>query len=149
MRSRFLLALACVVIPCGSCTRVELVNKAVFANPNNAEARALQADALEQLGYQTESATWRNAYLMGALELRSGPKEMGASSSGPDTVRGMTNELLFDFIALRLRSMSRLLNFRCSRPASKSSTCWSRICAEGKLDCLVERVSARPSSSWS
>ena len=81
---------------------VELVNKAVFANPNNAEARALQADALEQLGYQTESATWRNAYLMGALELRSGPKKMGASSSGPDTVRGMTNELLFDFIALRL-----------------------------------------------
>ena len=81
---------------------VELVNKAVFANPNNAEARALQADALEQLGYQTESATWRNAYLMGALELRSGPKTSGASSSGPDTVRGMTNELLFDFIALRL-----------------------------------------------
>jgi alkyl sulfatase BDS1-like metallo-beta-lactamase superfamily hydrolase len=81
---------------------VELVNKAVFANPNNAEARALQADALEQLGYQTESATWRNAYLMGALELRSGPKKTGASSSGPDTVRGMTNELLFDFIALRL-----------------------------------------------
>ena len=81
---------------------VELVNKAVFANPNNAEARALQADALEQLGYQAESATWRNAYLMGALELRSGPKDPGASSSGPDTVRGMTNELLFDFIALRL-----------------------------------------------
>jgi linear primary-alkylsulfatase len=81
---------------------VELVNKAVFANPNNTEARALQADALEQLGYQTESATWRNAYLMGALELRSGPKKIGASSSGPDTVRGMTNELLFDFIALRL-----------------------------------------------
>jgi len=81
---------------------VELVNKAVFANPNNAEARALQADALEQLGYQTESATWRNAYLMGALELRSGPKGMGASSSSPDTVRGMTSELLFDFIALRL-----------------------------------------------
>ena len=81
---------------------VELVNKAVFANPSNAEARALQADALEQLGYQAESATWRNAYLMGALELRSGPKSSGASSSGPDTVRGMTNELLFDFIALRL-----------------------------------------------
>ena len=27
---------------------------------------------------------------------------MSVSSSGPDTVRGMTNELLFDFIALRL-----------------------------------------------
>ena len=81
---------------------VELVNNVVFANPDNTEARGLQADALEQLGYQAESATWRNAYLMGALELRSGPKTSGASSSGPDTVRGMTNELLFDFIALRL-----------------------------------------------
>jgi alkyl sulfatase BDS1-like metallo-beta-lactamase superfamily hydrolase len=80
----------------------ELVNHAVFANPANAEARALQADALEQLGYQAESATWRNAYLMGALELRNGAQAMGTSSSGPDTVRGMSNELLFDFIALRL-----------------------------------------------
>ena len=40
---------------------VELVNHVIFANPGNAEARALQADALEQLGYQAESATWRNA----------------------------------------------------------------------------------------
>lgn len=80
----------------------EMLNHLVFANPGNAEARALQADALEQLGYQAESSTWRNAYLMGAQELRSGVKPTGASASGPDTVRGMTNELLFDFIALRL-----------------------------------------------
>ena len=80
----------------------ELMNHAVFANPGNAEARALQADALEQLGYQAESSTWRNAYLVGAQELRAGPKAVGVSSSSPDTVRGMTNELLFDFIALRL-----------------------------------------------
>jgi alkyl sulfatase BDS1-like metallo-beta-lactamase superfamily hydrolase len=80
----------------------ELVNHVVFANPANAEARALQADALEQLGYQAESATWRNAYLMGAQELRAGPKPTAVSSSSPDTVRGMSNELLFDFIALRL-----------------------------------------------
>jgi alkyl sulfatase BDS1-like metallo-beta-lactamase superfamily hydrolase len=80
----------------------ELINHVVFANPGNAEARALQADALEQLGYQAESATWRNAYLMGAQELRAGPKPFGGSSANPDTVRGMSNELLFDFIALRL-----------------------------------------------
>ncbi|MBX3643791.1 MAG: MBL fold metallo-hydrolase [Rubrivivax sp.] len=80
----------------------ELVNQAVFANPGSAEARALQADALEQLGYQAESATWRNAYLMGARELRGGVQKSSVSSSGPDTVRGMSNELLFDFIALRL-----------------------------------------------
>lgn len=51
-----------------------MVNHVVFANPDNAEARALQADALEQLGYQAESAPWRNAYLLGAQELRNGPK---------------------------------------------------------------------------
>jgi alkyl sulfatase BDS1-like metallo-beta-lactamase superfamily hydrolase len=81
---------------------VELTNHAVFANPAGAEARALQADALEQLGYQAESATWRNAYLMGAQELRTGPKPAVVSTTSPDTVRGMSNELLFDFIALRL-----------------------------------------------
>ena len=80
----------------------EMVNHVVFANPANAEARALQADALEQLGYQAESAPWRNAYLLGAQELRKGPQTANVSSSGPDTVRGMSNELLFDYIALRL-----------------------------------------------
>jgi len=80
----------------------ELMNHAVFANPGNTEARALQADALEQLGYQAEAATWRNAYLMGAQELRAGFKPVAVSASSPDVVRGMSNELLFDFIALRL-----------------------------------------------
>jgi alkyl sulfatase BDS1-like metallo-beta-lactamase superfamily hydrolase len=81
---------------------VEVLDHASFANPAHTEARTLQADALEQLGYQAESATWRNAYLMGALELRAGPQKMSQSTSGPDVVRGMPNELLFDFIALRL-----------------------------------------------
>ncbi len=57
----------------------------VFTNPANAEARALQADALEQLGYKAESATWRNAYLMGTQELRTGPSAVAVSSSGPDS----------------------------------------------------------------
>jgi len=80
----------------------ELVNHVVFANPNNAAARALQADALEQLGYQSEAGTWRNAYLTGARELRSGVTKPPTSTQGPDVVRGMNNELLFDFIAMRL-----------------------------------------------
>ncbi len=80
----------------------ELVNHVVFANPDNAEARALQADALEQLGYQAESAPWRNNYLVGALELRKGPQASAIASSSPDTVRAMPNELLFDYIAIRL-----------------------------------------------
>ena len=49
----------------------ELVNHLVFAEPGNDAARALQADALEQLGYQSESGPWRAFYLTGAQELRS------------------------------------------------------------------------------
>jgi alkyl sulfatase BDS1-like metallo-beta-lactamase superfamily hydrolase len=43
-----------------------VLNQVVFADPTNRQARELAADALEQLGYQAEAATWRNAYLMGA-----------------------------------------------------------------------------------
>jgi alkyl sulfatase BDS1-like metallo-beta-lactamase superfamily hydrolase len=42
----------------------------VFAQPDHAQGRALLADAMEQMGYQAESSTWRNAYLLGALEAR-------------------------------------------------------------------------------
>jgi alkyl sulfatase BDS1-like metallo-beta-lactamase superfamily hydrolase len=48
----------------------ELVNHLVFADPANDAARGLQADALEQLGYQAESGPWRAFYLTGAQELR-------------------------------------------------------------------------------
>lgn len=49
-----------------------VTNKLVFANPKNKRARQLCADAFEQLGYQSESSIWRNAYLQGAYELRNG-----------------------------------------------------------------------------
>jgi alkyl sulfatase BDS1-like metallo-beta-lactamase superfamily hydrolase len=46
------------------------VNHLVFADAANTEARELQADALEQMGYQAESGPWRAFYLTGAQELR-------------------------------------------------------------------------------
>jgi alkyl sulfatase BDS1-like metallo-beta-lactamase superfamily hydrolase len=83
----------------------ELVNHLVFADPTNTEARALQADLLEQLGYQSESSTFRNAYLMGAQELRHGTPDLPAS---PARARGilvaMTVEQIFDTISVRLKS---------------------------------------------
>jgi len=50
----------------------EVVGHVVFSDPSNTAARELQAAAFEQLGYQAESATFRNAYLTGAQELRHG-----------------------------------------------------------------------------
>jgi alkyl sulfatase BDS1-like metallo-beta-lactamase superfamily hydrolase len=51
---------------------VELLNHVLFADEHHAEARALQADAFEQLGFGAENGTWRNAFLAGATELRQG-----------------------------------------------------------------------------
>lgn len=78
----------------------QVVNHVVFADPSNREARDLQADALEQLGYQSESATWRNAYLMGAKELREGSPEWGRIPTR-DMSQAMTAEHLIDSIGVR------------------------------------------------
>lgn len=40
----------------------EVVNHVVFADPTDAAARELHAEALEQLGYSAENATWRNFF---------------------------------------------------------------------------------------
>lgn len=81
----------------------QVVNHVVFADPNNKEAKNLQADALEQLGYQAESGPWRNFYLSGAKELREGVKQLPTpDTASPDTVRAMTPEMFFDYLGIRL-----------------------------------------------
>jgi alkyl sulfatase BDS1-like metallo-beta-lactamase superfamily hydrolase len=81
----------------------EVMNHVVFAEPANKAARELQADALEQLGYQAESGPWRNFYLTGAKELRDGVKVLPTpNTASPDTVRAMTIESFLDFLGVRL-----------------------------------------------
>jgi alkyl sulfatase BDS1-like metallo-beta-lactamase superfamily hydrolase len=83
----------------------ELVNHAVFAYPSNTDARNLQADVLEQLGYQAESSTFRNAYLMGAQELRNGPPPPAATHvRARSMIRAMTVEQVFDVLSVRVMS---------------------------------------------
>lgn len=82
----------------------EVTNVIVFADPDNTAARLLCADALEQLGYQAESGTWRNAYLSAALELRNGnaaEKGRNVKSDG-SVVRNMTVEMVFDYVGILL-----------------------------------------------
>jgi linear primary-alkylsulfatase len=81
----------------------QVMNHVVFADPGNDEARQLAADALEQLGYMAESATWRNSYLFAALELRQGvPKMTAGSALTPEVLKALTVEMLFDYLAVRL-----------------------------------------------
>lgn len=81
----------------------EVMNHVVFAEPDNKEARNLEADALEQLGYQAESGPWRNFYLSGAQELRNGVKKSTApNTASPDTIRAMSTDLFFDYLGVKL-----------------------------------------------
>ncbi|MBV7597858.1 MBL fold metallo-hydrolase [Aeromonas sp. sia0103] len=81
----------------------QVVSKVVFADPDNKAARDLEADALEQLGYQAESGPWRNFYLTGAQELRNGVVKLPTpNTASPDTVRAMTPEMFFDYLALHI-----------------------------------------------
>ena len=80
----------------------EVVNHVVFAEPENDAARELQAEALEQLGYGAENATWRNFFLMGAKELRGGISGTPTATAPPDVVAHLTVSQLLDAMAIRL-----------------------------------------------
>ncbi|EFR2060764.1 MBL fold metallo-hydrolase [Salmonella enterica] len=83
----------------------ELLKQVIAANPGDQAAKNLQADTFEQLGYQAESATWRGFYLTGAKELREGVHKFNhGTTNSPDTIKGMTVEMLFDYMAVRLDS---------------------------------------------
>ncbi|MEA2893677.1 MAG: linear primary-alkylsulfatase [Bradyrhizobium sp.] len=75
----------------------------VFAEPDNAAARAMLADTFEQLGYLAESSTWRNAYLFGAQELRQGLPDAPPRPPMPrETLAALRTGQLWDVLGVRL-----------------------------------------------
>jgi alkyl sulfatase BDS1-like metallo-beta-lactamase superfamily hydrolase len=81
----------------------ELVNHLVFADPTHAAARELQADALEQLGYQAESGPWRDFYLTGAAELRNPrPAATEPRQGALGQLRALPADSLLESLAVRL-----------------------------------------------
>jgi len=81
----------------------QVMSQVVFADPDNTEAKDLEARALEQLGYQAESGIWRNWYLSGAFELRHGHlKQMGSGTANSDAIESMSVTNMFDYWGVRL-----------------------------------------------
>jgi alkyl sulfatase BDS1-like metallo-beta-lactamase superfamily hydrolase len=79
----------------------EVLKHVVFANPSNVAAKNLQADAFEQIAYQSESAIWRDLYLSGAKELRqeeSTPKNPRGRSN--NFFANLTPEAIFDYLSV-------------------------------------------------
>jgi alkyl sulfatase BDS1-like metallo-beta-lactamase superfamily hydrolase len=80
----------------------EVLTHVVFAEPDHAGARALLADAFEQLGFGSENGTWRNVYLSGATELRDGGFGTPVTTDAADFLGALTPEMLFDALAVRV-----------------------------------------------
>ena len=95
---------------------VTVVNQVLYADPSNKEAKLLQAKAFEQLGFKAEAASWRNEYLVAAMELRNGIPKAAKTLVSPDVVAAMTMPQLFDSLAIKLnpeksRNMSHTINW--------------------------------------
>ncbi|WP_255612228.1 alkyl/aryl-sulfatase [Ruegeria sp. SCSIO 43209] len=83
----------------------EILNKLVYAEPQNQAAKDLLADAFEQIGYQKESPSVRNSFLGAAFELRNGiPQGATIETTGPDTIKAMQTTMWLDFLAIRVNS---------------------------------------------
>ncbi|TMR11853.1 MBL fold metallo-hydrolase [Nonomuraea turkmeniaca] len=80
----------------------QLLNHAVFADEGNKEARDLLAEIYTRLGHGAENATWRNFYLMGALELAEGIVPATMDTVPPDLLAALTMEQVFDSLAIRV-----------------------------------------------
>ncbi|MEW6352649.1 MAG: alkyl sulfatase dimerization domain-containing protein, partial [Thermodesulfobacteriota bacterium] len=82
----------------------QVLDYVVWAEPENMKARKLAAAAQTQLGYQTENATWRNAYLTAAQELNQGLKRGLIAGTGSSAGRGLIadipTEQFFDFLGV-------------------------------------------------
>jgi alkyl sulfatase BDS1-like metallo-beta-lactamase superfamily hydrolase len=82
----------------------EVMKHVIFSDPANTQARELSADAMEQMGYQAESATWRNAYLLAARELRN--RRIGKAPAsipiGSDMVSMLPLGNFLEYLAIRV-----------------------------------------------
>ncbi|HTQ68446.1 MAG TPA: alkyl sulfatase dimerization domain-containing protein [Solirubrobacteraceae bacterium] len=124
----------------------EVVNHVIFADPSNKEARALQADTFEQMGYQAESGSWRGHFLTGAQELRVGTPDLPfPGTATPDSVRAMSLTLLFNYLAMRLNGPNAgdreiTLNMVFSDTAEKAVL----ELRNGSLSHSLDRTAAKP-----
>ncbi|PEL10462.1 alkyl/aryl-sulfatase [Bacillus sp. AFS017336] len=84
----------------------QVLKNVIMSNPNNKEAKELLAKSYEQLGYQAESASWRNFYLTGAQELRKGVEKKAVTqtinSVDQQTLLNMGVNDFLDYISVTL-----------------------------------------------
>lgn len=103
---------------------VQALKWVVFANSNHTEARNLQADAFEQLAYQSRSSIWRNMYLTAAIELRSGNITQNIHSRTIAYIKDLTADDLFTYLSIAIdgeKADGKEFAFRFTIPDEQSS----------------------------
>ncbi len=80
----------------------QVLDHVVFAEPGHAAAKALLADALEQLGFGSENGTWRASFLAAAMELRTGNFGTPTATASADILGALPPDLLLDAIAIQI-----------------------------------------------
>ena len=116
----------------------EVMKHAVYAHPDHIDARELAAQAMEQLGFQAESATWRNAYLLAAREYRVGaPPAASQGPAGNTLIGALSNEMIFDTLAVRINaSKAAAQRFSMAWHFSDSGERWLLSLSNGALSAL-------------
>lgn len=82
----------------------QLFNDLVQCDPNNIDYRFALADSFEQQGYQSETMAWRNSYLQGAVELRTGDIQPSIKLASPDVIANTPTGMFLDFVAVKLNA---------------------------------------------
>ena len=100
------------------------------------------------MGYQSEAATWRSAYLVGAMEPRNGvPKIAAASSANSDTLKAVSNDLFFDFLGVRLDAAKAdgkhlVINWNVT-DSNERFVLTGKVKIDGDCNKLAERMAMR------
>jgi alkyl sulfatase BDS1-like metallo-beta-lactamase superfamily hydrolase len=81
---------------------VTLLDHAIFTDQRHEGARTLYAEALEQLAYGAENATWRNFFLAGATELRDGNFGTPVQTTSMTLLSQLSPEQIFDSLAISI-----------------------------------------------
>jgi alkyl sulfatase BDS1-like metallo-beta-lactamase superfamily hydrolase len=117
----------------------EVLNHVVFAEPEHTEARELQAQTFESLGFAQENGVWRNFYLTGAQELRADSDGMGGNEpqQSMEMLVGLSTEQIFQSMAVRLdgpRAAGHRLVVRWEFP--DTDEVWTLLVGNGVLTAM-------------
>lgn len=129
-----------------------LLAHAVAAHPDDddpsSRPKLLLASAYEKLGYGAENATWRNFYLTGAQELRTGKK--AGMVAGGKTVLGLNLSISqwFDLLSVQLDGeRAAEASFTIQFDVTDTQQKWQLIISNGVLNRRLLQPNSKESSA--